>query len=114
MFCGGLALLAGVVSYWAGPFAEEPTLSQSVSETAAAMRDALLEEIGEKPKAPPKRFYEDWDEDRMLSVGVAVGGGLAVLLGFVGFARGEEVRVAASGAILGALALVFQLVVSMG
>lgn len=110
IFLGAAALLLALVHFYAGPFAPQPTLETSVAETAVAIRDATLAALkGEEP--PEKSRRPQMDLDEVTRVVTAVLGGLAVILGVVGFARGEKTRVAVSAGVLGGFALAFQFLV---
>ncbi len=111
---GGIALLIAVVHFWAGPFGQPKSVERTVAETAVAIRDATVaalkgEEIQER--APERQF--DIDKGLMLSASVL--GGIALILGVVGFATGEPARAAGGAAVLGAGAIAFQFaVVALG
>ena len=104
---GGAALLLSLVHFWAGPFATQPSIERSVAETAVAIRDATVaamrgEEIVESTTE------KDYDLDRILEIVAVVLGGCAVILGVVGFAKGEPARAAGGAAALGAGAIAFK------
>ena len=104
---GGAALLLALVHFYAGPFAPQPSIERTVAETAVAIRDATVaamrgEEIEESSS------NRDFDLDRILQVTAAVLGGCAVILGVIGFAKGEPGRAAGGAAALGAGAIAFQ------
>ena len=110
LLLGGFALIVAVVGHFAGPFAPEPTLADSFRETAAELRAAMEGQAAERDQP----FYADWDVDRRLAVGSGIAGGLAVVLGFLGLARREDLFVAASAIALGAITVIFQLVTGGG
>lgn len=104
---GGAALLLALIHFYAGPFAPQPSIERTVAETAVAIRDATVaamrgEEIVESTSS------RDYDLDRILQITAAVLGGCAVILGVIGFARGEPGRAAGGAAALGAGAIAFQ------
>ncbi len=111
---GGIALLIAVVHFWAGPFAPQKSIERTVAETAVAIRDATVSALkGEEiqDRAPERSF----DLDKTLMLSASVLGGIAVILGVVGFATGEPARAAGGAAILGAGAIAFQFaVVALG
>ncbi|MDX1571775.1 MAG: hypothetical protein R3200_14940, partial [Xanthomonadales bacterium] len=55
---------------------------------------------------PPKA--RSFDTDQLVSIGTAVLGGLAIILGVIGFARKESWRAASGAAVLGGGAIAFQ------
>ena len=111
---GGAALLIAVVHFWGGPFDQPKSVERTVAETAVAIRDATVaalkgEEIEER--APERTF----DIDRALMLSASVLGGIALILGVVGYAMGEPARAAGGAAILGAGAIAFQFaIVALG
>ena len=111
---GGIALLLAVVHFWGGPFGQPKSVERTVAETAVAIRDATVaalkgEEIEER--APERTF----DIDRALMLSASVLGGIALILGVVGYAMGEPARAAGGAAILGAGAIAFQFaIVALG
>lgn len=111
---GGIALLLAVVHFWGGPFGQPKSVERTVAETAVAIRDATVaalkgEEIEER--APERSF----DIDRALMLSASVLGGIALILGVVGYAMGEPARAAGGAAILGAGAIAFQFaIVALG
>lgn len=109
-----LSLLLAQVHFYAGPFSPQPTLEEVVAEKAAAIRSATVAALrGEKPAV--RDDIHPYDLDRITELGVAVSGGLAIVLVFVGFARREAVRVAVGALCLGAAGVAFQfLTVALG
>jgi hypothetical protein len=107
---GAIALLLAIVHFWAGPFSPQPSLERTVAEKAVAIKNATIaalkgHEIEEE--TPPTNI----DLDRGLQIATALMGGLAIILGVVGFATKESVRVAGGAAVLGGAALAFQFAV---
>ncbi len=111
---GAIALSIAVVHFWVGPFAPQKSIERTVAETAVAIRDATVSALkGEEiqDRAPEREF----DIDRILMLSASVLGGVAVILGIVGFATGEPARAAGGAAVLGAGAIAFQFaVVALG
>ena len=104
---GAIALIAVLVHFYAGPFAPQKPIERTVAETAVAIRDATVAALrGEEYEE--EAAQRDFDIDRAFSVGAAVLGGIAVILGVVGFAKGEPTRAAGGAAVLGAGAIAFQ------
>ncbi len=103
---GATALLIVLVHFWVGPFSVQPSLEQTVAEKAVAIRDATVAAL--KGEQLEEAAAPEMDLDKAISVGGAVAGGLAVILGVVSFARRESSRVAGGAAVLGAGAIAFQ------
>lgn len=111
---GSVALLLAVVHFWAGPFSPQPSIERSVAETAVAIRDATIAAMrGEEiPDSPSKRTM---DLDKGLEILAVVLGSGGIILGVVGFAKGESHRAAGGSAALGAAAIAFKFaVVALG
>ena len=117
--CGGLSLIAGglafllvLLHFFAGPFDPPPPLELSIAEKAVAIRDAtvaaLKGEEYEVASQPPERSVDDYL--RYVALAAAA---LAVLLGAVGFVRHEAPRALIAGAGLGALAITFQVAITL-
>lgn len=103
---GGFALLLVLVHFWAGPFAPQIPLEQSIAEKAVAIRDATVAALKGEVRTSVSR--PQWDIDRLLQVVGAALGGLAIVLGVISFANREPRRIASGAAILGASAIAFQ------
>jgi len=104
---GATALLLVLVHFWAGPFSPQPTLESTVAEKAVAIRDATVAALkGEEVReyVPPSEM----NLDKALDISGAALGGIAVILGVLGFAKKESSRVAGGAAVLGAGAIAFQ------
>jgi len=107
---GAMALILAIVHFWAGPFTPQPTVEQTVAEKAVAIKEATIAALkGEEPVAPVKR--SSMDMDNIASLATAVLGGLAVILGVIGYATKEPLRVAGGAALLGGSAIAFQFAV---
>lgn len=104
---GSLALLLVLVHFWAGPFSPQPSLEQVVAEKAVAIRDATISALrGENIEQSSSRT--EMSLDKILNIMAAVLGGIAIILGILGYAKKESIRVAGGAAILGAGAIAFQ------
>lgn len=104
---GSLALLLVLVHFWAGPFSPQPSLEQVVAEKAVAIRDATIFALrGENIEQSSSRT--EMSLDKILNIMAAVLGGIAIILGILGYAKKESIRVAGGAAILGAGAIAFQ------
>jgi len=106
---GAIALLLAVVTFWAGPFAPQPTLESSVAQKAAAIRDATLDALRGK-EVKPEYVEKKWDIDKYISVTIPVVSVLAILLGVVSFIFKEPIRISGSAAALGVSAIAFQFI----
>mgnify|MGYP001825974160 CR=1 FL=1 len=107
---GAVALLLAIVHFWAGPFSPQPTMEQTVAEKAVSIKEATIAALkGEEPQAPVKR--SSMDMDNVASLATAVLGGLAIILGVVGYATKEPLRAAGGAALLGGSAIAFQFAV---
>ena len=107
---GAAALLLAIVHFWAGPFSPQPAVEQTVAEKAVSIKEATIAALkGEEPKPPVKR--SSMDMDNMASLATAVLGGLAVILGVIGYATKEPLRAAGGAALLGGSAIAFQFAV---
>ena len=113
---GATALMLALIHFWAGPFSPKPSLEEIVAEKAVSIRDATLAALkGEKVAAPPPQDSQRYDLDRIASVATSAMGGLAVILGVLGVALKEPIRVTGGAAILGVGAIAFQFtVVALG
>ena len=107
MTLGALALLLGLIHFWAGPFTPQPSLEQVVAEKAVAIRDATVAALkGESIPAESKS--NPIDLDRVAMTSVAVMGGLAIIFGLVAFVLHAPKRAAFSSVALGLFALAYQ------
>lgn len=104
---GALALLMVLIHFWAGPFVSQPTLEEVVAKKAVAIRNATISALkGED--APRQQERGAIDLDRAIAIAAATLGGVAIVLGVVGFATKEPLRVAGGAVVLGAGAIAFQ------
>ncbi len=104
---GAIALLIAIVHFWAGPFNVKPTIEQSLTEKAIALKDKAQAAIKGEHYSEPK-ISQKYDVDKILVVSAALLGGIAIILGVVGFARKEELQAAIAAVGLGAGAIAFQ------
>jgi hypothetical protein len=103
---GAIALLLALVHFWAGPFSPQPSLEQAVAEKAVSIKKATMAALkGEEAPPPTTR---EIDTDEIISISTAVLGGLAIILGVIGFAKKESIRAAGGAAVLGGGAIAFQ------
>lgn len=107
---GAIALLVAVSHFWAGPFSPQPSLERTVAEKAVAIKNATIAALkGEKVEEASAPRAIDLDQGLRIATGIL--GGLAIILGVVGFARKESVRAAGGAAVLGGIAMAFQFAV---
>ena len=106
---GATALLLAIVHFWAGPFSPQPAMEQIVAEKAVLIKQATIAALkGEKTPPPQSRTI---DADQIISIVTSILGGISVILGVIGFARKEPLRVAGGAAALGGSAIAFQFAV---
>ena len=104
---GGIALMLALVHFWAGPFSPQPTLEETVAETALSIRDAALAGLrGEEIETV--RRQTELDIDQVINIAIPVLGGLAMILAVVGYALRESGRIAIGAVFLGSAAIAFQ------
>lgn len=104
---GAIALIVALVHFWAGPFSPQPTLEQTVAERAVSIRDSTIAALrGEEVSSAQEPTKVNLD--RILELAVPILGGIAIILGVVGFALKEPLRVAGGAAFLGASGIAFQ------
>jgi hypothetical protein len=104
---GSVALLLAIIHFWAGPFSPQPTLEEAVASKAVAIKDATIAKLKGKeyqPEATPNQM----DTDNLLNIFTGTLGGIAIILGVLGFAKKEPLRVAGGAAVLGGGAIAFQ------
>ncbi len=111
---GAIALLLALFHFYAGPFSPQPTLEDAVVEKAVAIRDATIAVLkGEEQQK--KTAMSELNLDKAVQLGTALLGGIAIILGVIGFAKKESIRVAGGAAALGAGAIAFQfLTIALG
>ncbi len=107
MVSGSAALLVALIHFFGGPFAPQPSLEQSIAEKAVAIRDATVSALQGK-EIEKQSSSADFDLDRILMVFTAALGGLALILGVVGYVRSEPLRAAVGAGLLGGAAIGFQ------
>ncbi len=111
---GSISLLLALFHFYAGPFSPQPTLEDTVAEKAVAIRDATIAALKGEEKEK-KTVMSEMNLDKVVQITTALLGGIAIILGVVGFAKKEPVRVASGAAILGSGAIAFQfLTIALG
>ena len=108
---GALALMLAMVSFWAGPFSQQPDLEQTIAEKVVAIRDATVAALKREDTVVPEPTAKRYDLDKIASVSTAVLGGLAIILAVIGIALKEPFRVTGGAAFLGMAAIAFQFAV---
>ncbi|WP_298822154.1 hypothetical protein [uncultured Roseibium sp.] len=109
MMAGAIALILALFIHSAGPFDPQPTIGQSIGEIAADIRTSALK--GLKGEAQTAAEAKAWSLDRILSASAYVLGGIAIILGVVGFVLKENRRIVIAAVGFGGLAVGFQLFV---
>ena len=106
---GSVALFLALYHFWAGPFSPQPTIETVVAEKVSSIRTAALNAL--KGEEIVKETYSaKWDQDKVAEVTTAMLGGLALILGIIGFATSESKKVAGGAAVLGVSAIAFQFI----
>ncbi|NOE26681.1 hypothetical protein [Ruegeria sp. HKCCD6157] len=106
-FCiASLALLAALFVFWAGPFAPQQTAGVSLGELAAEIGKSTLRAAAGMEQPEPVARARDLDD--FLRIGVAMLGGLAIVISAVGILRHEKRRPAIAGMVIGTGAILFQ------
>lgn len=104
---GAIAFIVALVHFWAGPFSSQPALEQTVAERAVAIRDSTIAALrGDEVESVQEPA--EFTLDRGIEMAVPIFGGIAIILGVVGFALKEPLRVAGGAAFLGACGIAFQ------
>ncbi|MEQ8288851.1 MAG: hypothetical protein RIB78_03905 [Gammaproteobacteria bacterium] len=112
---GSLALLMALFHFYAGPLSPQPAIEDTVAEKAVAIRDATIAALKGEEKEKKVVTVSNIDLDKVVSIATAMLGGLAIILGVIGFVRHEPLRAATGAAVLGGTAIAFQfLVVALG
>ena len=115
MGLGSLALLMALFHFYAGPLSPQPAIEDTVAEKAVAIRDATIAALKGEEKKKEMVDVSSPDLDKVMSIATAMFGGLAIILGVIGFVRHEPLRAATGAAVLGGSAIAFQfLVVALG
>ncbi len=104
---GSIALLLALFHFYAGPFAPQPKLEQTIAEKAVAIRDATVAALKGK-EVKEEKWSSKWDADKIIDVITALLGGIAIIIAVVAFIKNESLRVAGGAAVLGGGAIAFQ------
>lgn len=108
LLAGSLATLIAIVHFWAGPIVEPPPLEDVISDKIVATRDATVAKLLGR-RAPVRPAPDRWGPDRLVQVGGATLGGLAIVLAAVGFSRRESRRQSLAALGLGVTGVLFPL-----
>jgi len=101
-----VALMAALFVFWAGPFAPQQSTGVSLGELAAEIGKSTLRSAADLEQPEPAARVRDIDD--FLKIGVALLGGLAIILAAVGLLRHETKRPAIAGITIGVGAILFQ------
>ena len=104
---GSIALLLSLFHFWAGPFSPQPTLEDIVAEKAISIKERAIAKLTRKENSKSVS-RQPLNTDGKLQLATAILGGLAVILGVVGFAFKDPLRIAGGSVFLGAFAIAFQ------
>ena len=111
IFIGSFALLLAIFSFWAGPFSPAPasSMESSVAEKISSIKTTALNALkGKKAeKVEKKPIKNSWNTDKIITIVTAMLGGLALILGVIGFTKSEPIRMVGGAVALGATAMVF-------
>lgn len=104
---GAIGLLLALYHFWAGPFSPQPTLEDIVAEKAVTIKEKVISRLSNKELAPTVA-QPSLDKDAKIHLATSILGGLAIILGVVGVAIKNPLRVAGSAIFLGAFTIAFQ------
>ncbi len=106
-FClAAMALFAALFVFWAGPFAPQQSTGVSLGELAAEFGKSTLRAAAGLEQPEPVAQTRDLDD--FLQIGVAMLGGLAIVVSAIGILRHERMRPAIAGVTIGVGAILFQ------
>lgn len=108
---GACALLLALFLHSAGPLEPQPTIGQSIGEIAADISKSALRGLKGDPQPEPQA--RPWSLDRAVATAAYLLGGLAIVLGGIGFILKENRRLAFGAIGFGGLAIGFQMFVWM-
>ncbi|WP_420585693.1 hypothetical protein [Ruegeria sp.] len=101
-----MALFAALFVFWAGPFAPQQTTGVSLGELAVEIGKSTLRSAAGLDQPDPVAPVRDLDD--FLQIGVAMLGGLAIVVSVTGILRHEKRRPAIAGVMIGVGAILFQ------
>ncbi|WP_425084808.1 hypothetical protein [Ruegeria profundi] len=106
-FClAAMALFAALFVFGAGPFAPQQSTGVSLGELAAELGKSTLRAAAGLEQPEPVAQTRDLDD--FLQIGVAMLGGLAIVVSVIGILRHERMRPAIAGVSIGVGAILFQ------
>lgn len=107
---GAIALMLAVLHFAFGPIEPKRPLDQVAAEKAVSIRESVTAAIkGQRPPVAPPSERRRFDADSIVVGASSAIGGLAAILGVVGFARRETWRACAAAAGLGLAAIAFHI-----
>ena len=104
---GFLALVVGLLHFFVGPIEPAPTIEQVVHEKITSVRDAVVSGLKGEALAPADEPARRGADD-YLRIGVVIAGAVALALGLLAAALGQERQLAGMAATLGASAMLVQ------
>nr|WP_319385827.1 hypothetical protein [uncultured Roseibium sp.] len=107
MALGAIAIVMVLFLHSAGPLDPRPTVGQSIGEIAADISASALKKFKGEELPPPQA--RPWSLDRTLSTVAYILGGIAIILGSVGYVLRENRRVTLAAVGFGGLAVGLQL-----
>ena len=105
---GALALLVAIGHFWLGAAAPSPALEDVVANKVVAIRDATTNRLAGRTPQPQER---PWNREHLVVGATSLLGGLAIVLGVLGYVRKEPWRACAGAAFLGVAAVAFPLII---
>jgi len=111
-FIGLVALGIAVLHFFAGPIETPPPIEETVAQLTVNIKDAMSAKFkGEEYVAPAKE--SGIGPDKIVEYSVIAFGFLALVLGVVGFVRGEDIKANGAAVAVGAGAITFQFAVAV-
>lgn len=104
---GAAALSIVLVATFAGPFAPQQPIGVTIGEIAADIAKGAFRGLNDEAQPAPEAA--PWNVDRILPIAAVAAAVGAILLGIVGFIRGERRKLAGGAVLFGVGAIVAQL-----
>ena len=106
---GALALLVAIVHFWIVAAAPSPPLEDMIADKVVAIRDATVNRLTRQVDEPRSDY--SWNREQLVTAATSLLGGLAIVLGVLGFVRKEPKRPCIGAAVLGVGAVAFPFVI---
>lgn len=108
LIIGTVALSAGMLHFWFGPFEEPLSLEEIVAEKAVKIKNSLIAKLKGDDAVVKEKFSRRWGPDRIVTTGTVILGVTSILLAAFAFVRREDIRVCGVAAVFGGGAIAFQ------